>query len=51
MTKIFIAKIQRKEGYLYFVDKEGIVWGKKLNKGMSKKAHQKIKKKKEEKYF
>jgi len=51
MTKKFVAKIKREKGYLYFVDKDGNVWGKKLNKGLSKKARETIKKKKEEKYF
>ncbi len=49
--KEFVAKIKRKKGYLYFVDKEGSVWCKKLNRGTTKKAREKIKKKKEEKYF
>lgn len=49
--KRFIAKIIRREGCLYFVDGEGIVWEKKLNRGLNKKARETINKKREEKYF
>ncbi len=48
-TKKLVAKIIRKKGMLYFVDKEGRVWEKELNKGMSKKALEKIRLKKEQK--
>ena len=51
MIKTFVAKIKRKKGCLYYVDKDGIVWEQELNKGMTKNMLKTIKKKKEEKYF
>lgn len=36
MSKEFVARIRIKEGYNYFIDEEGIVWGKKLKKGLRK---------------
>ncbi len=54
-TKKFIAKIKRKKGMLYFVDKAGIIWEKELNKGRSKKTLEKMRlareKKLAERYF
>jgi len=56
MAKKLVAKIKRKKGMLYFVDKEGRVWEKKLNrKGHSKKVLERMKlakeKKESEMYF
>ncbi len=50
-TKKLIARIKRKKGCLYFVDGGGRVWEKELNKGFTEKMREKIKKKKEEKFF
>ncbi|KKK90253.1 hypothetical protein LCGC14_2724950 [marine sediment metagenome] len=54
-AKKLVAKIIRKKGMLYFVDKEGRVWEKELNKGRSKKTLEKMRlareKKLAEKYF
>ena len=49
--KKFVAKIKRKKGCMYFVDKDGIVWEQDLNKGMTKKMIENKKKRAKKKYF
>ena len=50
-TKKLIARIKRKKGCMYFIDGKGIVWEQPLNKGMTEKMKETIKKKRENRYF